>query len=347
MFLACQLCLIMLAQKGNLMDKFNVPVVLLLFKRKDTALRIVDRLREIRAARIYIMSDEGRNDEERKKVREARIAVEKAIDWECKVIRNYASNNRGVYGNIALGAKWIFQKEPWAIFLEDDNLPETTFFPYCEELLKMYEDDTRILWICGTNYLGKYVPEDGSSYMFTKHMLPCGWASWSSKFLKYYDGEVKAFQDNYVRKRFLLDFPSKAMRDVYETPLLRYEREMAQGKQPYSWDYQMCFSVRTNSMYGISPVNNQIKNIGVDEDSEHGGNTMSKVMTRRFCGMESYPLQLPLRHPKCVMTDIEYEKKIDKLVTPPLRNRIRHFIAKNLKKMFGLRPDEPFKKVIM
>lgn len=328
------------------MAEFNVPVVLLLFKRKDSALKIVDRLREIRATRIYLMSDEGRDEIEREKVKETRSAVEASIDWKCEVIKNYASSNRGVYGNIALGAKWVFQREQCAIFLEDDNLPETTFFPYCEELLSLYKDDNRVLWICGTNYLGKYTPEDGSSYMFTKHMLPCGWASWSNKFLKYYDGEIKAFKDKYVRKRFLMDFPNKAMRDVYEAPLLRYEREMAQGKQPYSWDYQMCFSVRINSMYGISPANNQIKNIGVDENSEHGGNSMSKIMTKRFCGMESYPLQIPLKHPRCIMTNIEYERKINKLVTPPVRMRIRHFIAKNVKKLFGLRPDEPFKKVI-
>jgi hypothetical protein len=27
-------------------------------------------------------------------------------------------------GNIALRAKWVFEREKWAIFLEDDNLPE-------------------------------------------------------------------------------------------------------------------------------------------------------------------------------------------------------------------------------
>lgn len=39
---------------------------------------------------------------------------------------------------------------------------------------------------------------------------------------------------------------------------------------PVSWDFQMCFSLRSNDMYGISPSKNQIKNIGVDQDSTHG-----------------------------------------------------------------------------
>lgn len=324
-----------------MMDNFEVPVVLFLFKRKDTIARIIDRLRQANIKKLYLMSDEGRTEEEKAKVREARRIAETSIDWNCNVVRNYAERNRGVYGNIALGAKWVFEREECAIFLEDDNLPELTFFPYCQELLSKYQDDNRVLWICGTNYLGKYESESGASYMFTRHMLPCGWASWSDKFLKYYDGEVKAFKNPYVRQRFLDDFPNKAMRDVYLTPLLRYEREMSEGKQPYSWDYQMCFAIRTNSMYGISPVCNQIKNIGVDAESEHGGNSMTKIMTKRFCGMPSYPLQLPLVHPACVMTDLVYEKKIDDIVTPPYSMQIRHFVAKKIKKVIGLRPDEP------
>lgn len=322
-------------------NTFDIPVVLILFKRKDTVLRIIDRLRQIKPMKVYLLSDQGRNEEEISKVADARRTVEDAIDWDCSIIKNYAKENRGVYGNIALGAKWVFEREEYAIFLEDDNLPELTFFPFCKELLHKYKDDTRIMWICGTNYLGKYTTKDGSSYMFTRHMLPCGWASWSNKFLKFYDGEIELFKDPYVRERFLAEFPNKAMRDVYEGPLLRYEKEMAQGKQPYSWDYQMCLTVRANSMFGISPAYNQIKNIGVDMDSEHGGNSMTKVMTRRFCGMPSYPLEFPLKHPKAVMTDLDYEEKISKVVTPPFYMQLRHTIASLLKSLLGKRQDEP------
>ena len=320
--------------------RFDIPVVLLLFKRKDAALKIVERLKQVGVSKLYLMADQGRDEAEIKLVMETREAIENAIDWDCEVIKNYASENRGVYGNIALGAKWVFKREKWAIFLEDDNLPEETFFPFCEELLKRYENDNRVLWVCGTNYLGKYESESGASYMFTKHMLPCGWASWGEKFNKYYDGEAKALDDPWVEQRFLDDFPTKEMSDVYIAPLRRYKKAIAEGKNPASWDYQMCLSIRTNSMYGISPVVNQIKNIGVDEFSEHGGNTMAKIMTRRFCGMDSYPLELPLKHPKVIMTDLKYEKLIDDIVTPPLSKQIRHQVAKRIKKILGKNENE-------
>lgn len=320
--------------------KFDIPVVLLLFKRYDAALKIVARLKEAEVSKLYIMADQGRNDEEKALVNQARETVEKAIDWECEVVKNYAEENRGVYGNIALGAKWVFEREECAIFLEDDNLPEVTFFQFCKEMLMRYRDDNRVLWVCGTNYLGQYQPESGDSYMFTKHMLPCGWASWSHKFLKYYDGEVKLLNDPYTEKRFIADFPMKDMAEVYMRPLRRYRKAVAEGKLPSSWDFQMCLSVRANSMFGISPVNNQIKNIGVDELSEHGGNTMAKIMTRRFCGMDSYPLEFPLKHPNGVMTDLTYEHLIDQVVTPPYLKRLRHKVAKVVKPLLGINMEE-------
>ena len=125
------------------MNNFEIPVVLFLFKRKDTIIRIIDRLRQVNVKKLYLMSDEGRTEEEKTKVRETRSIAEGAINWNCTVIKNYAKSNRGVYGNIALGAKWVFEREKCAIFLEDDNLPELTFFPYCEELLTRYQDDNR------------------------------------------------------------------------------------------------------------------------------------------------------------------------------------------------------------
>lgn len=73
----------------------------------------------------------------------------------------------------------------------------------------------------------------------------------------------------------------------------------------------MDFALKYYDLYGISPAKNQIKNIGVDEISEHGGTSTMNEMTRRFCTMPSYPLEFPLKHPKEVRIDEVYEKKIE------------------------------------
>ena len=52
------------------MSKFvcDIPVALIIFKRKDTVMRIIDRIAEVTPSKIYLLSDNGRNEEERKLV---------------------------------------------------------------------------------------------------------------------------------------------------------------------------------------------------------------------------------------------------------------------------------------
>lgn len=289
------------------MSDFNIPIVLFMFKRKKIV-EIIKRIAILEPPKIYLIADNGRNDNEKREVKECRIIVENAINWKCEVIKNYADINRGVYLNIGLGAKWIFEKEKMAIFLEDDNLPEVTFFEYCKQMLERYENDTRILWICGTNYLGKYKTKDDVSYMFTKHLLPCGWASWGFKFNKFYDSELSLCSSEIVLSRIKNQYFNDKLYKQYSECWMNEYLRIINNRKPISWDYQMDFTIKAHGLYGICPCNNQIKNIGVDDDSIHGGNSFKQEMTRRFCGMESYPLEFPLRHPLTILPDEDFEK---------------------------------------
>ena len=96
------------------MHQFDIPVVLFIYKRIDTTLQIIDRIRAVSPRKIYILSDDGRTPEEMQLVNQCRQVIESAIDWDCEVIKNYANGNRGVYANIGLGAKWVLNKEPWS-----------------------------------------------------------------------------------------------------------------------------------------------------------------------------------------------------------------------------------------
>ena len=319
---------------------FDIPVVLFTFKRTDTVLRIIDRIRQVRPQKIYILSDQGRTSEEIQLVEHCRGEIEKAIDWPCTVIKNYASENRGVHANIGLGAKWVFEREKYAIFLEDDNLPEVTFFDYCKELLEKYDNDNRIIWICGTNYLGEYTPENKASYMFTRHLLPCGWASWSDKFNKYYDESLSLAEDDNVMSEMKQSYSDEKLYKQQLESIFREKRRKERGERFGSWDYHMALTIRANNLFGIAPCKNQIKNIGVDSMSIHGGNSMANIMTRRFCNIESHPLEFPLIHPRTVLTDSGFEKKISDIILLPLRYRVKAYANKKAKKILGVGPDE-------
>lgn len=322
------------------MNQFDIPVVLIVFKRSDTVLRIIDRVRQVQPKKMYILGDEGRDEKEIERVHNTRKAIEAAIDWPCELIRNYADINRGVHANIGLGAKWVFEREESAIFLEDDNLPEVTFFGYCKELLEKYKEDTRILWICGTNYLPEYKPKDGSSYMFTQHLLPCGWASWAEKFNKYYDDTLSLADNKYILNNMKASYGDVKLYEQQLRSILNEKRKKDFGKRFASWDFHMALTIRANGLLGISPSKNQIKNIGVDEDSIHGGSNINNIMTKRFCGMDSMPLELPLKHPKTVLIDEEYEKRVSNIILLPFVYRAEMRIVSLLKRMLRIPPDK-------
>lgn len=327
-------------------NKFDIPIVLLIFKRKDKIKRIMERIAEVKPEKIYILADGPRNKDEKDDVEGCRRQVESCITWPCEVVKNYSNKNRGVYENIGMGAKWVFEREENAIFLEDDNLPEISFFYFCKELIEKYRDDTRIVWICGTNYLQKYEPEDGSSYVFTKHLMPCGWASWSNKFIRFYDGDLSLMNDKNLISRMRSQYENKRLYSQ-QIRLARMEKgRIDSNRAPYSWDYQMEFSIRANNLYGISPKYNLIENIGVDNDSIHGGKDFSNVMTRRFCTIKSYPLEFPLNHPLTVISDRKYEKKVSKIILYPLSYRCKIRILGTIRKLFKIPENITTKQAI-
>ena len=311
---------------------YEIPVVLFIFKRKKV-IQIIDQIRIIQPKKIYIVADYGRTKEECDLCDECRKMVEKSIDWNCQVVKKYAKSNIGVYQNIGEGAKWVFSIESKAIFLEDDNLPELSFFTFCKDMLEKYENEEKVLWVCGTNYLGNYQSEN--SYFFTHHMLPCGWASWSHKFLKYYDGLLtninnagsKICKKSFVSKKLYIQSYGNWMGEYYL---------ISTGKKPKSWDYQMDFSIKTNGLFGICPAKNQIKNIGVDADSIHGGNKKGFIMNERFCGMDSYHLETPLIHPSKISVDKKFEKKLGKIILYPFSIRIKNELSYIIRKLMHI-----------
>lgn len=315
----------------------KLPVALFIFKRSQTLPKIFEKIRSYKPEVVYLIADGHRDDKEKLLVEETRTIAEGLIDWECRVIKNYADNNRGVYENIGQGASWVFEKEEKAVFLEDDNLPEESFFEFCEVLLEKYKNNEKIFWVCGTNYLKNYKSQ--SDYVFTKHMLPCGWASWANKYQKYYDGELQNFSVDGLKK-LREKYDSKALYEQDVDNFFKTKRLLKTDRKKSSWDRQVAFSLRHYDLLGISPVRNQIRNIGVDEHSTHGGNSLKKTMTQRFCELDTIPISFPLRHPESILIEKSYEQKVEKVILLPLSKRVLMKIMYFIKPILGLRRDE-------
>jgi hypothetical protein len=65
-------------------------------------------------------------------------AVIDPTDRPCRVLTNFSDDNLGCRRRVSSGIDWVFSLVEEAIFLEDDCLPDQTYFPFCEQMLDRY-----------------------------------------------------------------------------------------------------------------------------------------------------------------------------------------------------------------
>lgn len=320
-------------EEAHKMQQFDIPVVLVFFNRPEFFRQVLEQVKKVKPQKLYLISDYAREDRvgEKEKVKQCRQLAEEMIDWECEVIKNYANENKGCCDRIGGGAAWVFSQEEKAVFLEDDNVPDLSFFAYCKELLERYEHDERIFWICGGNYLVNYNTPDQSSYIFSKHMYPCGWASWRRSF-QYFDEKMTLWNDIETRQRVLNQFSNKKRREDMEFSW-GHEAELAKNNLRQStWDFQWSFIQHVHKALTIVPKYNLIHNIGVSPESTHGVTTMTKY-TKRLLFLDIIPLEFPLKHPAEISVDTLYDTEVDRLLVRP--GRLKFKTSQFLKKLFG------------
>ena len=185
--------------------QLSIPVAFIIFNRPDTTARVFEEIRRAQPPQLLVIADGPRlnHPEDVEKCAAARAIIEQ-VDWDCKVLRDFAESNMGCKQRVSSGLDWVFGTVQEAIILEDDCLPHPTFFQFCQELLKHYRDDTRIMAINGTNVLGKW-KADIQDYHFSYHGGVWGWASWRRAW-EYYDASMSMWNDAEVRKRIRLAF---------------------------------------------------------------------------------------------------------------------------------------------
>lgn len=296
------------------MKTFDIPVALIFFNRPHYLKQQLQIIKKVKPSKLYLISDGARKDRpnEGQLVEESRRLVEESIDWECEVKKNYAQENMGCYDRIANGASWVFSQEEYGIFLEDDNIPELTFFEYCRENLLKYKDHEKIYWICGGNYLVDYENEHHDSYIFSQQMFPCGWASWRRAW-KHYDGDMKDYEDKACRKEVLAKIKNKRIRNYKKIVWEKLYQEKKHHERYYTWDHQWHFTLLKDDAVGIVPKYNQITNIGVGLDSTHGGTELTEQLSGMVM-LESKPLEFPLQEPEEIHVDKKFDALIDQRI---------------------------------
>ena len=277
----------------------RTPVIFLVFNRPDLTAAVFERIRAARPPELLVVCDGPRAGivDEPEKVAAVREIIERGVDWPCQVHREYAVENMGCRDRVASGLTWAFSKVEEAIVIEDDCLPEPSFFGFCEELLERYREDSRIMHIAGTNLAAPYL-RLRASYWFSHQPAIWGWASWRRAW-QHYDLEMRAWDER--SREFRTSFASR-WEAQYWLPIVDLARY--QGKKATTWDFAWMFACRVRRGMCIMPTNNLVQNIGFGDSASHTTDSNPRHQ------IPSRPVGV-LRHP----ARIAWNRFADELVT--------------------------------
>lgn len=246
-------------------DLFNTPVAIFTFNRPELTERLLGILAQVKPRRILVVSDGPRPhvDSDVEKCAAVRRLFDE-LEWECQVERNFAESNMGSFPRNSSGLNWVFERVEEAIILEDDCMPDLSFFPYCVELLERYRNDARVGLISGNNFLIHPNVQQTASYFFSRYATTWGWASWRRTWqpvdlnMPYWP----QFRDSgELRQAVSTAREVRYWKGIYDAIL---ERRMKNA-----WDYQLILTCLKFDLLTIVPAVNLISNVGFGSQGTH------------------------------------------------------------------------------
>ena len=244
----------------------NAPVLLMGFNRPDTMAVVLDRLREVQPEQLFIAIDGPRPDRvgEVEQVQQCRDLVN-TIDWDCEVQTLFRDQNLGCGLGVTTNISWFFEQVEEGIILEDDIVPDPSFFGYCEELLDRYRDDQRVFAISGCNYVPPIAQSHPSlPYRFSRVPHIWGWATWRRSWQQH-QLDISDWRTRLPIRRIWGDVRYSLPGTAYWVSTF----ELLGRDQIDTWDGQLVLAAMARGQLTATPNVNLVENIGFGSTATH------------------------------------------------------------------------------
>lgn len=300
---------------------FQTSILLLIYNRPDTTLRVFESIRKQKPKKLFISADGPRVDRKSdRELCETARSISKLVDWDCDIYTNYSEKNLGCRKAVSSGITWFFDHVDQGIILEDDCLPNDSFFGFMELMLEKYRDDKRIMMVSGCNQMTKWNTND-CSYFFSQTGSVWGWASWKRAWAMY-DNKVSELTD-LIEKNLFKDFFLYNPREAKIKQKLFWKTF---HNEIESWGYVWDFCRMKNNALSIVPSLNLIENLGYSEGATHS--TDSSILPQSF--FDSFHIDLSnIQHPGVMYQDYKYDKLIFNELHFPSRLTKLKYLLKN------------------
>lgn len=279
---------------------YKTPIAFIIYNRPEITQITFGAIRKIKPKQLFIIADGPKNKQDKIKTNQARSITE-SIDWDCDLKINFSDVNLGCSDRIISGLNWVFDQVDRTIVLEDDCLPDLSFFTFCDELLEQYKYDNQIMHISGFNVMGSSPINE--SYFFSKYVLPpWGWATWKRAWelnnpnLDTWQ-EIKHWAYQNISQEYFKDWT-----DMFEN--IRVNKT--------TWDVPWNTDVWKNNGLSIIPQKSLVQNIGFGEDA-----TFTKNKKTKLAEIKAQFFINPMIHPDNKTTN--FDSLIEKTFVESLR----------------------------
>lgn len=296
----------------------ETPILFLTYNRIETTKKVFDVISKVKPTKLYVASDgpKRKDDLDKRKVESVRDYIIKNISWNCEVKTLFREENLGCRYAVASAITWFFENEDSGIILEDDTLPSLSFFWFCEELLKRYQNEPKVWHIGGTSFLDDPTLVE-YDYFFSIFSISWGWATWADRWMKY-DVDLNFLDEKEFGILLRRMFSGKSEIKHW----MRIFRIMKSGRGN-TWDYQWMFTMWYHGGLSILPKYNLVTNIGIGPESTH------VVPNPKMVNRPRYEFYIN-SHPEIIEPNNEADKYIYKyyLGPIPLKRRIYNKLRK-------------------
>ncbi len=270
----------------------KTPVLFLVFNRPEPTQKVFEQIRLAKPQQLFIAADGPRAGKEGEAAKcEAVKQIVSQIDWECDVQTLFREENLGCKQAVSSAINWFFEQVEAGIILEDDCLPNQSFFSYAQTLLEKYRNDDRIMIISGDNFQAG-LKRGNASYYFSRYPHIWGWATWRRAWQKY-DITMSGFPTFKNQNQIENLFTSAAEQNFW----MHNFEEVFQNKVD-TWDFQWVYAIYSHDGLCIMPNVNLISNIGFNHEATHTktGDVATANLPTSNIG--------ELQHPEFVLRDV-------------------------------------------
>ena len=300
------------------LEKVDLPVLVIGYKRVNTLRIILEKCLKNSNSVIFVSMD-GVSGETNQFENAARDLVRHLHRENPDRFRiRLHDRNLGSAVNVISSLDWFFSEVDRGVILEDDCIPEDTFFEYALSALSFIESESRI-WFC-SGYRPEIKLLEEMNYSLCSLPMNWGWGTTSRKW-----SEIRNLLDLEINEGLITSFFKGPSRVYWNIGHRRIQNGWVDA-----WDTSVAFLMNLANRSTLLPNLNLINNVGNDE---HASNTKH---ASNFLNSKTY-----IWNQKRIVIDYKEIESIDRVINQDMVGiRRRHQIIPIIKfvtqKFFGL-----------